>query len=387
VNYAAIPALLSAVYYLLALIAAVLRLFMRDRKAQSPPPVSILKPIHGHDPDFYHAIRSHAVQDFPEFEILFGVRDPVDGAVADIERLAAEFPERNIRLVHVQRDAPNGKVGVLAELANLARYPVLLVNDSDIFVEQGYLRKVVAPLEDPRVGVVTCLYRARAESGPSRWEAIGLETEFVPSVLVARLIGVAGFALGSTMVFRAEQIRRIGGFEAAEEYLADDYQLGARVAALGYKVALARTVVETDLGGETWGAVWRHQLRWSRTIRVSRPSGYFGYVVTHATLWSLVALAFHAWPAAVLAIAVRMAAGIVTSGLVLGESRIARDFWLIPVRDLYGFAVWVGGLFGDTVEWRDRTMKLTRDGRIVPVDDGTTASRPALRARSHRHSG
>ena len=121
-----------------------------------------------------------------------------------------------------------------------ARCPILLVNDSDISVEQDYLRSVVAPLEDPRVGVVTCLYRARAESGPSRWEAIGLATEFAPSVLVARLIGESGFALGSTMVFRAEQIRQIGGFEAVEDYLADDYQLGAHIAALGYKVALAQ---------------------------------------------------------------------------------------------------------------------------------------------------
>lgn len=366
-NYAAIPALLATAYYLLALIAAILRLFAHDRETPAPPPVSILKPIHGHDPEFYQAIRSHAVQDYPEFEILFGVRDPVDGAAGDIERLAAEFPERHIRLVHASRDANNGKVGVLADLARLARYPILLVNDSDIFVEQGYLRKVVAPLEDPKVGVVTCLYRARAESGPSRWEAIGLETEFVPSVLVARLIGVAGFALGSTMVFRAEQIRQIGGFESVEDYIADDYQLGARVAGLGYKVHLARTVVETDLGGETWRAVWRHQLRWSRTIRVSRPSGYFGYVVTHATLWALVAFATGAWQAGIAALGVRMAAGVLTSACVLGERRILTDFWLIPLRDLWGFAVWAGGLFGDTVEWRDKTLALSRDGKIRPV--------------------
>jgi ceramide glucosyltransferase len=217
------------------------------------------------------------------------------------------------------------------------------------------------------VGVVTCLYRARAESGPSRWEAIGLETEFVPSVLVARLIGQAAFALGSTMVFRAEQIRQIDGFEAVEDYIADDYQLGARVAALGYEVALAKTVVETDLGGENWGAVWRHQLRWARTIRVSRPGGYFGYVVTHATLWAMVALAAGSWRIAAAAITARMTAGLLTSAAVLGERQILTDFWLIPARDLWGFAVWVCGLFGNTVQWRDKKLRLSRDGKIRPV--------------------
>jgi ceramide glucosyltransferase len=368
VSYFALPALAASAYYLLALIAAILRLLSRDPRTTVLPPVSILKPIHGHDPDFYRAIRSHAVQDYPDFEILFGVRDADEGATADIKRLAGEFPQRNITMVHVAREAKNGKVGVLTELAKLARGPLLLVNDSDIFVEQGYLRRVVAPLADSRVGVVTCLYRAQAESGPSRWEAIGLETEFMPSVLVARLIGQSGFALGSTMVFRAEQIRQIGGFEAVEDYIADDYQLGARVAALGYKVALAKTVVETDLGGETWGEIWRHQLRWSRTIRVSRPAGYFGYMVTHATLWAAVALAAGAWRIAAAAIGVRMAAGVLISAAVLGERQILWDFWLIPLRDLWGFAVWAGGLFGDTVQWRDKTLRLSRDGKIRPVE-------------------
>jgi ceramide glucosyltransferase len=367
VNYADWPALLAAFYYLLALIAALTRWFTRARPAATLPPVSILKPVHGHDPHFYQAIRSHAVQDYPEFEILFGLRRPDAASSADIERLAAEFPQRNIRLVHVTRPAHNGKAGVMAELAKLARYPVLLVNDSDIFVDPGYLRDVVAPLENPRAGVVTCLYRARAESWPARWEAIGIETEFMPSVLVARLIGVAGFALGSTMVFRAEQIRAIGGFESVEDYLADDYQLGARIAARGFRVALAKSVVETELGGNTWSAVWRHQLRWSRTIRVSRSAGYFGYVVTHATLWAVVAFAAGAWPAATAALTLRMAAGVLTSAAVLRDFRVASYFWLIPARDLWGFAIWLCGLFGDTVQWRDQTIKLAKDGKIQKI--------------------
>ena len=366
-TYAAVPALVAAFYYLLALIAALARCFARTRSSGRLPPISILKPIHGHDPDFYIAIRSHAVQDYPEFEILFGLRDHDKASRADIERLAAEFPQRSIRIVQVTRQANNGKVGTLVELAKLARYPALLVNDSDIFVEQGYLRQVVAPLEEAGVGVVTCLYRARAESAASRWEAMGIETEFVPSVLVARLIGVAGFALGSTMVFRAEQVRAIGGFEAVEDYIADDYQLGSRIAALGFKVALAKTIVETDLGHQAWAEVWRHQLRWARTIRVSRRAGYFGYVVTHATLWALVALWAGAWEIAAVTLGIRMAAGVLAAAAVLRQPRIAFDFWLIPARDLWGFAIWLCGLFGDTVQWRDQRLKLSRDGKIRPL--------------------
>jgi len=352
---------------MLALVAAIRHPLAREHQTAFLPPESILKPIHGRDPHFYEAIRSQAAQDYPEFEILFGVRDPADPAVADIERLQREYPQRGIHLVPVTRKTRNGKVGALADLAAQAKYPVLLVSDSDICVEPGYLRSVVAPLEDAGVGMVTCLYRARGESRPSRWEAIGVATEFVPSVLVARLVGVAEFALGSTMVFRAEQIARIGGFMAVADYLADDYQLGARVAALGYRVALAKTVVETELGCATWREVWRHQLRWARTIRVSQRGGYIGYAVTHATIWSIVAIAAGAWPAGVAALAMRMAAGIVTATAVLRYRGGVRDFMLIPARDLWGFAIWICGLFGDTVEWRGIKLKLTRDGKIRPA--------------------
>lgn len=373
----AIPAIAAAAYYCLVLVAAA-----RWRPGRAPatpsaaaPPLSILKPVHGRDPRFYEAILSHAVQDYPEFEILFGVNTPDDPALRDIERLRTEFPGLHIEVAVVLTDAPNAKVGVLAELKRRARYSVLLVNDSDIVVEPGYLRAVTAPLSDPKVGVVTCLYRAGAESWASRFEALGIATEFAPSVMVARLLGVAEFALGSTMVFRAEALERIGGFASIANYLADDYQLGCRIAKLGYRIEFAPVVVETDLGGESWAHTWRHQLRWSRTIRVSRASGYYGYVVTHATLWSLVAMAAHQWEAGVAALAIRMLAGVWVGAGILGDRKVRRDFWLIPLRDLLGFAVWAAGLFGDTVQWRDRQLKLRPDGCIVsptpPVDAGT----------------
>ncbi|HYW47688.1 MAG TPA: bacteriohopanetetrol glucosamine biosynthesis glycosyltransferase HpnI [Bryobacteraceae bacterium] len=365
----ALPALAATAYYLLVAVAAA-RWGSEYRRGRPPAPngrpepVSILKPIHGRDPDFYQAIRSHAEQDYPEFEMLFGVSDPGDAALADIERLQREFPGRAITVQAVSTPAPNAKVGVLAELARHARHPLLLVNDSDIAVEPGYLRAVTAPLKDPAIGLVTCLYRARAESWAARAEALGIATEFAPSVLVARLLGVAEFALGSTMVFRADTLRRIGGFEAIAGYLADDYQLGRHISELGYRIAFAPVVVETGLGGESWGQAWRHQLRWSRTIRLSRPGGYYGYVVTHATLWALVAFAAGQWQAGALALAVRMAAGIVVGRGILKDRRVATDCWMIPLRDLFGFAVWLGGAFGRRVDWRGRSLRLRPDGRI-----------------------
>ena len=371
----AIPALAAAAYYLLALIAAANR--SRDRSGQShdrvgvisaltTPPISILKPIHGRDPHLYDALLSHAAQDYPAFEILFGVSDPNDAAIEDIRRLQSAYPAIPISLHVVRTAAANAKAGVLAELARHARHPVLLVNDSDIKVPPNYLRDVAAPLADPHIGLVTCLYRAAADSWPSRAEALGIATEFAPSVLVARLLGVAEFALGSTMAFRASTLQQIGGFETIATYLADDYQLGRHISQLGYRIRFASPVVETNLGAGTWTQVWRHQLRWSRTIRVSRPSGYYGYAVTHATLWALVALAAGVWWAAAAAIALRMIAGMWIGAVVLQDRNTLRYFWMIPLRDLFGFAVWLAGLFGDTVVWRGQTLHLRPDGRIAP---------------------
>ena len=364
-TWLAAPAIAAGVYYLLVLIAA-LRWPVRSAAPRAPAGgVSILKPIRGRDPHFYEAIRSHALQDYPEFEILFGVIDPNDSAVGDIRRLMAEFPGRDIRLIVTSAQFPNAKVGVLAGLAAEARYPLLLINDSDIRVDSDYLRQVTAKLQQPGTGLVTCLYRAQSDTWPGRWEALGVATEFAPSVLVARLVGSAEFALGSTLLLRAEDLRRIGGFAAIGDYLADDYQLGLRVHNLGLRVAFASTVVETHLGGETWTHVWRHQLRWSRSIRVSRPGGYYGYLVTHATFFSLVAILSGAWPAGLAVLSIRLLAGICVGWHVLRDPSVARYVCLIPLRDLWGFAIWLCGVFGSAVEWRGQRLRITSDGKIV----------------------
>ena len=376
----AIPAVAAAAYYLLAIVAAA-RWGSRNgpfpgsaarpvSPSQRPAPLSILKPVHGRDPRFYEAIFSHAAQDYPEFEILFGVSDPRDPALEDIARLKREFPGRRIEVVVAETGAPNAKVGVLAELAKRARFPLLLVNDSDIVAPPGYLLAVTTPLADPKVGLVTCLYRGAADSWAARCEALGISTEFAPSVLVARLLGQAEFALGSTMVFRADALRRIGGFQAIAKYVADDYQLGLHIRELGYRIEFAPVVVETDLGAGSWAHTWNHQVRWSRTIRVSRPGGYYGYLVTHATLWAMLAFAAGEWWAGALALAVRMIAGVLVGAAILEDRQVLARFWLIPIRDLFGFAVWTAGAFGNRVKWRDRSLILEPGGVIHTIDRG-----------------
>jgi ceramide glucosyltransferase len=320
--------------------------------------------VRGRDPGFYEAIRSHAAQDYPEFEILFGFSDPQDPALEDIVRLQREFPSLRIEALVVPVETPNAKAGVLAELAKHARHPLLLVSDSDIRVAPGYLQAVAAPLADPRIGLVTCLYRARGESWASRFEALGIATEFAPSVMVARLLGQAEFALGSTMVFRASSLGAAGGFETIAEYIADDYQLGRRINALGLRIEFAPVVVETNLGAESWPRTWSHQVRWARTIRVSRPGGYFGYAVTHATPWAILAFSAGLWQPAAASLVLRIVAGVM-SGMVLKDRRVLRDLWLMPARDLFGFAVWLAGAFGRTVEWRGRKLRIAPDGRII----------------------
>ena len=351
----------GAVYNLLA-VAGALKFRRKNELTDYRPPVSILKPVRGRDAQFYEAIRSHAAQRYPEFELIFGTADPADTALADIDRLRMEFPHVPIRIVHTANDAPNGKVGSLEILAREARYEVLLVNDGDISVEPDYLARVVGMLADRRVGLVTCLYRGRGSSMASRAEALGIATEFAPSVLVARLLSAGGFALGSTMAFRVEDLRSTGGFEAIREYLGDDYQLGARIAVLGKYVALSDSVVETNLGAGSWQDVWKHQVRWSRTIRVSRTAGYFGYLVTQATFWTIVAAGFGYWRIGLAGLAVRLVAALAAMS-ALGEKRDARVL-MVPFRDLFGLAVWAAGMVGREVEWRGIRFRLLSDGRI-----------------------
>jgi ceramide glucosyltransferase len=355
----------AAAYQLVALVAALRHMLVKEPRAHAFPPVSILKPIRGLDPHFWEAIRSHAVLDYPEFEVLFGVADPDDEALPVIERLIAEFPGRQIRLIHGSTLMANAKVGVLADLARQARYPVLVMNDSDIEVPPDYLRRLVAPLENPGIGIVTCLFRGEADHWPGRFEAIGIATNFMPSALVAPLVGVNEFGLGATLAFRAETLRAIGGFEAFADYLADDYQLARHITRLGMRAFMAKVVIVTHLGDDTWGGLWQHQLRWARTIRLCRGDGYMGLPITHAGVWALAAALSGYWWLALPLVALRVFTGVLVGRGIVRSSIVLKHFYLIPLWDIWAFCLWLAGLFGKEVVWRNRRLRLNQDGRIV----------------------
>jgi ceramide glucosyltransferase len=367
----------SSIYYLLCLWSA--RAFLRERKAvgrvrptQAMPPVSILKPLKGTDPDIYEIFRSHCLQDYPGYEIIFGVSDPDDPAAASVLQLQREFPERSIRLV-VCRDrlGANVKVSNLEQMLSAARYQHLLVNDSDIRVEPDYLRRILAPLTDERVGMVTCLYRGvPARTLGSRLESLGISTDFCAGVLVARqLEGGLRFGLGSTLAFRRPDLERIGGFKSIVDFLADDYELGRRIAGLGLQVMLSDVVVETHLPAYDLGGFLSHQLRWARGVRDSRAGGYIGLVFTYGLMWGLFALIAGGaapWSWAVLGVTVllRLAVALTVGSAVLEGRRLLGSLWLLPVRDLVAVVVWVASFASHTVTWRGDRFEL-RKGRLI----------------------
>jgi ceramide glucosyltransferase len=365
----------SSIYYLLCLWSAAA--FLREKQVDevvSPhplPPVSILKPLKGADPDIYESFRSHCLQNYPEYEIIFGVSDPEDEAVTSVRQLQREFPQRAIHLVvSPNKLGPNVKVSNLEQMLQAARYEHLIVNDSDICVESDYLKRVMAPLADPKVGMVTCLYRGLAASTlGSRLEALGISTDFCPSVLAARQLerGIR-FGLGSTMAFRRADLDRAGGFRGIVDFLADDYELGRRIAALGLQVKLSDVVVETHLPAYGLRGFLDHQLRWARGVRDSRAGGYFGLVSTFGLMWALLAVvaaqaALWSWAVLAVVVLLRVALALFVGERVLRDSQVLTYLWLLPVRDLVAVAVWIASFAGHTVTWRGDRFQLNK-GRL-----------------------
>ena len=296
--------------------------------------------------------------------MLLGVSNPADPSVPILERIVRQYPTR-ARFFRTSNHLPNRKIGVLAELARHATGEIILIADGDIAVPPGYLTAVAAHLADPHTGLVTCAYRARAEDWPGRFEALGVATDFAPSTMVAPFVGVNEFALGSTIAVRRSDLDRIGGIEAVADYLADDYQLGKMIHSLGLRCVLSDVIVETHLAGSTWTGVWRHQVRWARTIRLSRAGAYWGLPITQATTCAvLAAIAGLPWWAAALLV-IRMITALGTGWFVMRSSDVLKLWWLIPVRDLFASAVWIAGLFGSTVEWGGETLRLTPEGKIL----------------------
>ncbi len=355
----------AAAYQALAIAAA---LAHRRKARQCVPavvtPVSVLKPVRGIEPGLEEAVRANASQSYSDFEVLFGV-EPGDPAEAVIQRISREFPPGRIGLVRVSTRTPNRKVGALIDLAQQAMGDVIVVADADVIPPPLYLRRVAGLLADASAGLVTCVYRARWRSWPGRFEALGVSTDFAPSAMAAPWMGVDEFALGATMALRRADLERIGGFESIQDYLADDYQLGCRIRRLGLRCVLSDVIVETSLNPGSWSAVWRHQLRWARTIRVSRRAGYVGLPLANGSLWALLAALAGRWWIAAGLLLLRLAMALIAGRAVLGDPAVPKSLWLVPARDLFGAAVWIAGLFGSTVEWGGSRLRLTRDGRIL----------------------
>ena len=369
----------SSIYYLLCLWSAAG--FLRARKAirssgwpQSLPPVTILKPLKGVDPEIYEGFRSHCQQDYPEYEIIFGVSDPTDPAGASVEQLQREFPERAIRLVVCSNIlGANVKVSNLEQMVQLARYEHLIVNDSDIRVERDYLRRVLAPLTDERIGMVTCPYRGiAAPTLGSQLEALGISTDFCAGVLVAQQIeGGLHFGLGSTLAFRRKDLDGIGGFRSIVDFLADDYELGRRIADLGLKVILSDVVVETHLPAYDMRGFLDHQLRWARGLRDVRLGGYIGLAATFGLLWGLLDIiaapaAVWSWAVFAAVFALRIAVAVAVGKSVLQDARVPAQLLLLPLRDLLAVLIWIASFAGHTVVWRGEIFELN-NGRLVRV--------------------
>jgi ceramide glucosyltransferase len=387
---AAIGTVGSLCFYFLSALGLASFLSHRKKKLnQTPlpesqfPAVSILKPLKGVDPEIWESFCSHCEQDYPKFQLIFGVSDPVDPAIEVVRKLQAEYPKLAIELIVCDRVlGTNIKVSNLAQMLPTARHEYLLVNDSDIRVPPDYLRKVIPPLADASVGLVTCLYRGVASPTlGSRLESLGISTDFVPGVLSAWFLEKGlHFGLGSTLAFRRNDLQAIGGFEALLDYLADDYELGRRIASTGKKVELSTATVSTFLPAYTLREFYRHQLRWSRTIRAARRWGHAGLLFTFGLPWALVTLlaaqgAAWAWILLALTVAVRLAVGLVAAVVVLQNQQEDRqedrqegrqalsNIFLLLLRDLIAPLIWAAGFMGNRIHWRGDIFDL-KDGRL-----------------------
>src|ERR1043165_1336273 len=336
--------------------------------------VSILKPLRGVDPQMYESFRSHCVQDYPEYEIIFGVSEPDDPAVEAVQRLIREFPGCKIRLLVCPEVLGNNrKTSNLVQMLGSAQYDHILINDSDIYVTPDYLRRVMAPFASPKVGMVTCPYRGiAADTLGSKLESIGISTDFIAGVLVARQIeGGIHFALGSTLAMSRTALDAIGGLRPLVDYLADGFELGYRIAKAGYEVVLADIVVETQLPPYSFRGFFQHQMRWARSTRDSRRLGYIGLLLTFGLPWAIFAVLFAppswwSWTILAAAAALRVAVAVKVGIGVVQDHAVRRHLWLVPLRDLIAFWVWFASLVDHRVHWRGDVFIL-KDGKIRPV--------------------
>ncbi len=364
-----IVAPVAAILGLAVLIAQVLALGAWPAREPQParlPPISVLKPLYGEGPGLYECLRSFCVQDYPSYEVVFGVQDAQDPAIAVVRRLQAEFPGRVLTLViDPARRGGNAKIDNLANLMAAVHHDILVLADADILVGPHYLRRLAGPVQDPRVGIVTCLYRGSAAPGLwSRLGALFIQDWFVPQVLLAHALGSADFAFGATIALRRPVLEACGGFEALGSQLADDYALGARTRALGWRTVLSSYYVDTVVCEPRLRDLAAHQLRWLRTIRLINPWGYYFSGVTFglplAVIAAVVSGRGSVWALAFLALITRL----VLHSRACGRLQAPRRFGLVPLADALLCGLWVLGLVGRRVRWQGATLAVGHDGSI-----------------------
>ncbi len=339
------------------------------------PPVTILKPVKGMDAESFINFASFCVQDYPLYQIVFAVASPDDPVVPVIKNLIERYPEADVELV-----LDGGIYGSNYKVCNLmnafprAKYDILIVCDSDIRVEPQYLREVCSGFSDPSVGLVTSLYRSSGIRGfATALEALGFTAEMVPNVMVALKLEGLSFALGASMAVRREALEKIGGFPALVDYLADDYQLGNMVYRAGHRLALSGHFVESVMKRESLAGILSRQLRWARTMRVSRPAGYFTSGITQPVPMALIALIVSGfspagWLAFFLLGLIRLIVVHCYSRFFVGDRLIPRYLWLLPIRDFLAFGTWALSFLGNRVTWRGNRFRLLPGGKIVEID-------------------
>ncbi len=333
----------------------------------------MLKPLHGDEPGLEDALATLCRQDYPDFQVVFGVQDPADPAIAVVRRVQTRFPGRRLTLVvDPTTHGANRKVANLINMLPAARHAVLAIADSDLHVAPDWLDRLAAALEPEGTGLVTTLYAGRPATGAwvQRLGAEQITHAFLPGALLARALGRQD-CLGATMVLRRATLARIGGFEALVDHLADDNALGRKVQALGLAVALADTVPQTTVPEATPAALWRHELRWARTVRALAPAAFAASALQYPIVWALAAVALSggagwSWAGLAGAWTVRAAAG---RGIDLalrrhgGTLAFPLPVWLLPVRELISLAVLIAAFAGNRVEWRGHHLTADRPAR------------------------
>ena len=372
----------STIVLILALLGVIefRRIAARDEKAYASlpakmPPVSVLKPVHGNEARMKENIESFFRQDYAEYEILFAADEPDDPALPVIREIAARYPHIPSRiLITGQPPWPNAPNYCFHRLTEIAAHDILVTSDSDVEVAPNYLRDVVTPLLDPKVGAVTCIFRGKSAGGIcAALDAIGMSVEFTAGVLIANLLEGMKFGLGPTIALRKDSIGKIGGYEACREYLSNDFVVGNFIYKAGFKVVLSSHVVDHISPPMTLRQMWERQLRWAMGTRYSRPRGHLGTGLTFAVPYGILglvagALLGYPWLGIGLFIASVLNRMIECwfVGWTASHDRVARGWVLLyPLRDLHGFIIWCASYLSKRSLWRDNNYVLLKGGRLV----------------------